>query len=104
MPLPASVLTTPAVIVRMRWLLWSATYTVPLPSTATPKGLPNCAVAPGPSALPAVPLPASVLTIPVAVILRMRWLPRSATYKVPLPSTATPKGPLNCAVAPVPSA
>ena len=91
-PLPASVLTNPSVIFRMRWFCMSATYTLPFKSTATPRGSLNCAAAPRPSASPATPLPASVLTEPPEVIFRMRWLLVSPTYTFPAESTATPCG------------
>ena len=39
-PLPANVLMIPDVLItRIHWLNWSVTYTLPLPSTATPQGL-----------------------------------------------------------------
>ena len=103
-PLPASVVTTPAdVTFRMRLLLWSATKIFPLASTVTPVGALNCAAAPVPSANPAVPLPASVVTTPPGVIFLMRLLISSATKTFPLASTVTPYGVLNSALAPVPS-
>src|SRR5688500_15998601 len=47
---PAIVVTTaPAVICRIIWLLVSATYSVPVPSTAIACGLPNRAALPVPS-------------------------------------------------------
>ena len=62
------------------------------------------AAAPVPSALPAVPAPARVVTTPAAVIRRIALLEESATYTMPSVPTATPKGALNRAAAPVPSA
>jgi hypothetical protein len=92
-PLPASVVTTPpGVSLRMRWLFLSATMTLPLLSTATPEGSMNKAPAPAPSENPYDPPPASVVTTPPGVTLRMRWLLESATMTLPLLSTATPVG------------
>jgi hypothetical protein len=92
-PLPASVVTTPpGATLRMRWLSQSATMTLPLLSTATPKGLLNEAPAPVPSVNAYDPLPASVVTTPPGVTLRMRLLSPSATTTLPLLSTATPEG------------
>ena len=46
-----------------------------------------------PSALPMLAaVPASVLTAPAGMILRMVELPSSATYTAPAASTATPLG------------
>ena len=79
-PEPASVVTTPAaVIFRIVLERLSATYTVPSAPTATPSGLLNVAAAPVPSARPATPEPASVVTTPAAVIFRILWLAISAT-------------------------
>src|SRR6266704_1231145 len=105
---PASVVTTPVAMTirRMVWLVRSATYRlVPLLSMARPLGWLNLAAVPVPSALPAAPEPASVVTTPEAMtIRRMVWLFLSATYRlVPLLSTARPWGRLNSAAAPVPS-
>ena len=83
---------TEQVSLRMRWLLWSATMTLPLLSTATPEGYENEAPAPVPSANAYDPLPASVVTTPPGVTLRMRLLYVSATMTLPLLSTATPVG------------
>jgi len=63
---------------------------LPLLSTATPTGLLNEAPAPVPSANVRVPFPASVVTTPPGVTLRMRLLYVSATMTLPLLSTATP--------------
>ena len=71
---------------------------------ATPLGLLNRALEPGPSAPPAAPVPASVVTAPPGEILRMRLLPVCATITLPLQSTATPVGEEIAAPAPVPSA
>jgi hypothetical protein len=53
---------TVAATLRMRWLVWSATNTLPLASMATPRGELKPAWVPDPSAKAAVPLPASVVT------------------------------------------
>jgi hypothetical protein len=79
-----------------------------LPSAeyATPKNELNEAALPVPSAKVAPPLPARVVTAPVATsISRARLLAWSATAMV-LPSAeyATPRGTLNEASLPVPSA
>src|SRR6476660_3485289 len=102
---PARVVTTPAgVILRMVQLARSATYPMPVASTATPVGRLKRAAAPVPSVLPVLPaVPARVVTTPAGVILRMVALVWSATYTVPAASTATPTGVLNRAAAPVPS-
>ena len=63
------------------------------------------AAAPIPSADPTAPaLPAIVVTKPAGVSLRIVSLPRSATYRLPLPSTAMADGRRNEAAAPLPSA
>src|SRR5262249_54056733 len=70
-------------------------------STATPTGPLSSAVPiapPVPSAKPASPSPASVVTFPLGSIFRIRLLPVSATKTLPLASTATPRGPSNSAV------
>jgi len=56
-------------------------------------------VSAGPSRKPAVPSPASVVTIPVATSTwRTQWLPESATYSMrPLGAAATPYGHENLA-------
>src|SRR5436190_413562 len=70
-----------------------------------PEGLLNRAALPVPSALPLFPVsPASVVTIPTDVILRMVLLPASATYRLPAASTATPCGRQNRAALRGPSA
>ena len=74
----------------MRLLEKSATTTLPLLSTATPVGDRNEAPAPTPSANAYDPFPASVVTTPPGVTLRMRLLLWSATMTLPLLSTATP--------------
>src|SRR6185437_2738680 len=73
---PARVVTKPAgVILRIALLNSSPTYTLPAGSTATPSGLSNDAALPVPSALPSAPDPASVVTTPAGVILRISLLP-----------------------------
>src|SRR5437667_6893 len=45
-----------------------------------------------------LPLPATVVMIPVAAAtLRIRWLAESAMYRLPLASSAMPDGPLRLA-------
>jgi hypothetical protein len=101
---PARVVTTPpGVTLRMRWFWVSATITLPLASTATPRGILNCAFVPEASKDPAVDCPAIVVTTPPGVTLRMRLLLESATITLPLASTATPEGLKNRALAPVAS-
>ena len=76
---PAMVVTTPAgVTLRIVLLPVSATYTLPELSTARPPGWLKPAALPVPSVDPNVP-PASVVTTPAGVILRMLWLSESAT-------------------------
>merc|ERR1719424_1346837 len=73
---------------------------------ATSSGQSNCAASPTPSAVPSVPLPASVVTAPLATSTRRILLfIQSATNSAP-PSglTAMPAGLANCAASPTPSA
>ena len=105
---PASVVTTPAgVILRILLFIVSATKTVPYWSTAMPWGLLKLAAVPVPSwpipAPPPMPPPASVVTTPLGVILRILLFIVSATKTVPYWSTAMPLGLLKLAAAPVPS-
>ena len=73
LPLPARVVTVPrGVILRMRLLPESATYTTPAESTARPEGERKLAKVPCPSAQVATPLPANVLVAPAGVSLLMR--------------------------------
>ena len=105
-PLPASVVTRPkGVTRRMRWSFQSATTITSFEGiTATPDGLLKLAAAPVPSAKAALPLPASVVTIPRGVTSRTRLLPKSATTTTPVEGiTATPHGLLKLAAAPMPS-
>src|SRR5579871_462845 len=81
-PLPANSEITPDVLIlRMRQLLLSPTYTLPDASTASPWGEENCAPDAGPPSpeSPAVEVPANVVMIPAGLIARMRLLPVSAT-------------------------
>merc|ERR1740124_225351 len=75
----------------------------PLGSIATPNGRLNMALLPA-TLTPVEPLPASVVTTPVAVSTRrMRWFQKSETSaKTPLGSIATPVGRLNLALLPAP--
>src|SRR5262252_7596117 len=99
------VLTTPAgVILRIALFPVSATYTLPLPSTATPRGLLNLGVPDALSTLPLEPAtPARVVTVPSLAILRMVWLKVSATKALPEPSAATPSALLRRAAVRTPS-
>ena len=71
--IPAQVLTTPAgVILRIVQLPPSTTYSSPPLPTATPRGARNRAAPRTPSSLPNIPArPASVLTTPSGVVVRM---------------------------------
>src|ERR1039457_4430155 len=83
LPLPATVVRAPFnVTLRISSLPWSAMYTLPAASAATPCGKFNCAlVATGLSPeKPLVPLPARVEMVPPGVTLRIRWLFWSAMY------------------------
>ena len=94
-PVPATVvIVPPALTLRMRWLLVSAMKRLPEPSTATPWGPLSCAADAGPLSPPKPwPLvPATVVIVPSASTLRMRWLLVSAMKRLPEPSTATPCG------------
>ena len=101
-PLPAKVDTVPlGRMSLMRWLPVSLTYTFPLASTTTPLGEENEAVLPMPLEKGALqPVPARVVTAPRGEILRMRWLPVSATYTTPAESTVRPEGFRNLAALP----
>ena len=101
--LPAKVVTTPSgVIFLMRWFAVSATNTLPLESTPTPRGKKNVAAIPVPSAEP-IELPARVVTTPSGVTFLMRLFPLSATYKLPLESRVISEEALNAAAVPIPS-
>src|SRR5262249_3296994 len=77
---PATVVTTPAgVILRSVWFSVSVTKTLPAGSTATPVGLWKRAAGPVPAAVPGgSAAPASVVTTPPDVILRITFAPKSA--------------------------
>src|SRR5579871_2203440 len=106
-PFPATVvMVPPGVTWRMRLLLRSAMYRLPLESTATPVGwLSDALVAAPPSPEnPCVPLPAYVEMIPLGVSRRTRPLVRSEIYKFPALSKAMPQGdPIAALVASPPS-
>ena len=81
--------TTPeGVILRIRLLVESPTYTFPDESTATPEGPLKVARIPLSLVDPGEPLPANVDTTPKGVILRIRLLSVSATYICPDESNA----------------
>jgi hypothetical protein len=89
------------VSLRTRWFRLSATYRRPDPSSARPHGACSRAAAakpPSPSK-PASPVPAMVWMVPSAVTFRMAWLPVSAMYRLPSPSTARPRGAFRSAFA-----
>ena len=73
-PVPAIVEISfvPKVSLRMRWLLWSAMYTLPAESADMPDGALRRELVAGPRspAKPATPLPAIVITVPVVFIIR----------------------------------
>jgi hypothetical protein len=87
----------------MRWLLLSATSTLPEAFIATPEGEEKRAEVPSPSANAPPVVPASVTTLRLGKMTRIRWLLESATYTLPNESSATPQGELNCAAVPTPS-
>ena len=91
---------------RMRWLAQSATMITLLEGiTTTPCGVLKLAAAPEPSANTPLPLPTSVVTIPMGVTSLMRWLSYSVTTTTPLEGiTAIPSGLRKLAAAPMPSA
>jgi hypothetical protein len=92
---------------RMRLLLESTTTIKLLEGiTATPRGLQKLAAEPTPSANALLPLPPRVVTAPeVGSTSRTRLLSSSATTTMPLKGiTATPRGLLKLAAAPMPSA
>ncbi len=105
-PFPASVETAPpGDILRTRLLSVSATMMLLFASMATAFGLKNEAPTPVPSAnapwqrhsnvkssSQQSALPASVVTTPSGVTLRMRWLPESATNRFSLESMVMPVG------------
>ena len=76
-------------ILRIRGLVSSPTYKFPNKSIASPKAKLNPALLPTPSAEPAVELPASVVTTPADVILRI--LLSSVAYRFPEESIVIPQ-------------
>src|SRR4029079_2842011 len=66
-------------------------YRLPARSTATPAGKLSIALVAGPPSPlnPAVPVPATVVTTPLASTLRTGWAPASAICTAPSLSTAT---------------
>ena len=97
LPLPATVVMKPVLVVILRMQLFcvSAINRLPAPSRNTLVGELSAALVAGPPSPPklAVPSPATVVMMPVlAVTLRMRLLPLSAINKLPAASTATPLG------------
>jgi hypothetical protein len=80
-PVPATVVMMPVASTRrMRLLVVSAMKTLPSASAATPKGLYSWALVATPPSPenPGVPIPATVVMMPVASTRRMALLPRSA--------------------------
>jgi hypothetical protein len=72
------------VICLMQWLLVSPMYRVPAEFTVIPKGALKRETVPEPSKKDPKESPAIVVTMPRGVIMRIRWLPRSATRRLPL--------------------
>ena len=86
---------------RIVWLFESATNNVPS-FKATPRGPLNPICVPNPSDSAAVPDPYNVVTNPVALISRTRLFVTSATYTLPLASTAMSNA-AKLAIVPCPS-
>ena len=104
LPPPAIVVTMPAgVALRIRCENESGQIRLSAASTVMPLGWFNTADVPAPSAQPAAPLPAIVVTTPVGVTRRMRLFPESVTKRFPTEFMAIPRGKLKLAPAPVPS-
>ena len=104
-PVPATVHMVPSgVTLRTTSFPVSAMNKLPVESTATPNGPLICAlVAAPPSPVnPAVPLPATVVMVPLAAIRRTTEASRSATNRLPAASTAMPMGEFNCAATAAP--
>ena len=103
-PLPANVVTTCVAITICLMVRVSATNkTVPVESTATFTGDENPALVPTASTAEALPEPASVVTVALAItIFLMQLFPESATYAFPRASHATPRASLNPAFDPTP--
>mmetsp|Transcript_81142 Transcript_81142/g.131460 ORF Transcript_81142/g.131460 Transcript_81142/m.131460 type:complete len:224 (-) Transcript_81142:159-830(-) len=102
-PLPASVRTAPpGVTTRIAWA--SDTSRSPLEASTISAGSLKVASAPCPSADPASPLPASVLTMaPALDTVRRAWLPISTSTTLPARSTVMPLGPWKRARVPLAS-
>src|SRR5579883_321353 len=89
-PVPATVVIVPsAATLRIRLLLVSAMYVLPALSRTTPHGALSQPSAAGPPSLRAPPTSVVSATL---VAFRMRFVPFSAMYRLPDPSTATPYG------------
>src|ERR1035438_8217569 len=103
---PATVVTAPpGVITRTVPLPESTSYSKPLVPIASALGEQNRGTPLVPSTLPVTPaLPANVVTTPLLVAFRIVEFWESATYMLPVLSTATPDGPQNRAALFVPSA
>src|SRR5271170_1547641 len=104
-PLPATVAIVPSTASTRRTLYKSAMKRLPFPSTATAEGkfrFAAVAAPPSPQAAAGlaqgVPLPATVLIIPLAFTARTRAVPASAIYVV-APLTASPRKPAPLKVA-----
>ena len=90
-PFPASVETSPAgVILRIRLLKKSDTYTFPVESRVTYRAPPKLALSPVPSANALLPLPAKTETTPAVETLSILFPPWLATYRFPVESSAIP--------------
>ena len=88
-PVPAMVLMIPSGVTRRtRLLLVSAMYSVPSAARAIERGVLIWAASAGPPSpeKPPLPTPATVVTVPSTAIRRMRWLPESATNRLPAAS------------------
>ena len=93
MPVPAAVQILPSVVtLRTRWPENSEMYKLPAASVATLRGVSRgTPVARAPSAAAAsVPPPATVAMAPSGAMRRTRLFPRSATYRFPDRSVASP--------------
>ena len=98
--MPATVVMIPVVrsTLRTRWLLLSAMYRLPSGAISTPFGYRSRAEVANPPSPPKPldPVPATVVTMPVAASMRrIRWLGGSAMYTLPGRSEAMPWGSLN---------
>ncbi len=80
----------PVAILRIALFCVSLTIKLPAGSMAMPMGALSMAAVPLASRKPGPPLPATVVTTPCEVTLRMRWLAESATKLLPFWSTAMP--------------